>query len=553
MLKISMKKIVLLAPAALLLLLGGPARGAEGAVVVESAIRNVTVFLRGAEVQREAEAAIKSGPQQIVFDHLPQNINPQSIQVAGSGNFTILGVSHRVNHLRPLKESEAFERLVKLVKSVREKLEARQAALANVEEETEMLKANAAIGGADTGVKTADLKEFADFYRARLGELSARRLELKSEIRDIEEEKKAVEHEWNLAQSQPRRPTSSIVVEITAPAAAKVKLTASYLVNDASWTPSYDLRVADTAGPVELTYVANVRQSTGEEWRNVKPVFSTANPTVNNTRPELNPWYLSLHAPAPPSQYQSFNVMPRAAKAARAQADMAAEMPMPSAAPAPAPAAASAAESTAVVESQTSVEFAIDIPYTIPGDGQSRAVEIAKHKLPASYEYYAVRKLEKDVFLLAKVSGWENLNLLPGPASTFFEGRYVGASQIDTRRTEDKLTLSLGRDKNITVTRIRKKDYSEKQFFGGNTVETREWDLTVHNKKKQPVTIAVEDQIPLSTDEKIKVEALNISDATLDAETGKLIWNLTLNPAETRKMNVKYSVKYPKDSNVILE
>jgi uncharacterized protein (TIGR02231 family) len=180
-------------------------------------------------------------------------------------------------------------------------------------------------------------------------------------------------------------------------------------------------------------------------------------------------------------------------------------------------------------------------------------VELASYALPAKYEYHAVRKLEKDVFLIAKITGWESLNLLSGQASLFFEGKYVGRSYIETRQTEDTLTLSLGRDKNITATRTRKKDFSEKQFLGSNVTETREWELVVHNKKKQSVTITLEDQVPVSTDKEIKVEALNISGAQHDPSIGKLTWRLELKPSESRSLTVKYTVKHPKDRTVVLE
>jgi uncharacterized protein (TIGR02231 family) len=525
---------------------------------VDSSITGVTVFLSGAEVQREASVALNAGTRQLVFDQLPAGMLPQSIQVAGTGNFTILGVSHRVNHLKPEEKTAEVAGLEASLKSVGEKLESQRAALADCDAETEMLKQNAAIGGSQTGVKTAELKEFAEFYRAHLNALTGRRLALKSAASELEKEKAALESQLRQLQSSPRRPTSSVVVEVAAPAAVQAKMQVSYLVYDAGWTPSYDLRASDVNGPVELTYKANVRQNTGEAWNDVKPVLSTANPTVSNTKPELDPWYLSFYTPAPPSAYQSFNSrgLARSAldninvmggAAMRDGGDVMAETE------APAAPAASAAELTSVAEGQTSVEFTIDTPYTIPSDGQTHAVELAKHSLPATYEYYAVRKLDKDVFLLAKVSGWEQLNLLSGPANAFFEGRYVGESYIETRRTDDELTLSLGRDKNITVTRIRKRDFTEKQFLGGNVTETREWDLTVHNKKRQVVAIVVEDQVPVPTDEKIKVEVQEVSGARLDAETGKLTWNLTVAPSATHKMTVKYSVKYPKNRTVPLE
>ena len=545
-----MKKITLLTT--ILLTTFMQLQSQDNATIVNTAISNVTVFLRGAEIQREGSVTLKTGAQQIIFENLPQDINPQSIQVSGTGNFTILGVSHKINYLKPAEKSKEVEDLEKSLKDLQDNIALQQYLHSNLEEESEMLKKNGSIGGTQTGVNIEDLKKFADFFRSRLAELTKSKLEISLKLREMKTEETRIHNQLQSLKAVSQKVTSSIVVEVTAPLAAQAKFSVTYLVYSAGWSASYDLRAVDVNTPVELTYKANVYQSTGEEWKNIKPVFSTSNPTVNNTKPELNPWYLSFYTPAPVSNYQSFNAMPLAKKEISDErsyevmevAEMLMESPV---------VALSTADLTTIQENQTSVEFVVDVPYTIPSDGQTHAVELAKHSLPAVYEYYAVRKLDKDVFLLAKITGWEKLNLLSGQANVFFEGKFVGESNIETRQTDDMLTLSLGRDKNITITRIRKRDYAEKQFLGSNVTETREWDLTVHNKKKQPITIIVEDQIPISTEKEIKVEDVNISNAIKDADTGKLTWKLNLKPSESQSMNVKYTVKYPKNKKVILE
>ena len=519
--------------------------------VVASAISQVTIFLKGAEIQREGVVNLQAGAQQLIFENLPQDINPRSIQVSGTGNFTILGVSHRLNYLKPAEKTKEIINLETSLKALEEKIELQQALYNNLNAEEIMLGANQSIGGQQTGVKISELKEFADFFRTRLDDLIKRKLEINTEIQKLTKEIGAINNQLHAFRSVPQKPTSVIIVEVTAAANTEAKLTVNYLVFNAGWSPSYDLRVSDINNPVELTYKANVYQHTGEEWKNVKPVFSTANPTINNAKPVLNPWFLSFYQAPAVSNYQSFNssnrMMKKEVKMMHDEVDCCEIMEDAKIV------ASTSAQSTTVHESQTSVEFVIDIPYTVDGNGQSQAVELAKYSLPAIYEYYAVRKLEKDVFLLAKITGWEKLNLLSGVTNVFFEGKYVGESNIETRQTDDTLALSLGRDKNITITRIRKKDFSEKQFLGSTITETREWDLTVHNKKKQTITIIVEDQIPVSTEKEIKVETLNISGAEMDKETGKLSWKCLLEPTESKNMNVKYTVKYPKNRTVVLE
>jgi len=519
-------------------------------VAVESAISQVTIFLKGAEIQREGVVALQAGAQQLIFENLPQDINPRSIQVSGTGNFTILGVSHRLNYLKPAEKTKEIIDLEISLKALEEKIELQQALYNNLNAEEAMLGANQSIGGEQTGVKISELKEFADFFRARLDDLAKHRLEIKTKIQALTKEKDAINNQLCAFRSVPQKPTSVIIVEVTAAANTEAKLTVNYLVLNAGWSPSYDLRVSDINNPVELTYKANVYQHTGEEWKNVKPIFSTANPTINNAKPVLKPWYLSFYQAPVESNFQAFNLSNRMMKETRV---MSVDVDCCEIMEDAKISASTLAQSTTVHESQTSVEFVIDIPYTVDGNGQSQAVELAKYLLPAIYEYYAVRKLEKDVFLLAKITGWEKLNLLSGVTNVFFEGKYVGESNIEARQTDDTLALSLGRDKNITITRIRKKDFSEKQFLGSTTTETREWDLTVHNKKKQAITIIIEDQIPVSTEKEIKVETLNISGAEIDKETGKLSWKCLLESAESQSMNVKYTVKYPKNKTVVLE
>jgi uncharacterized protein (TIGR02231 family) len=525
--------------------------------VVSSAIGSVTVFLRGAEVQREASVALKTGAQKLVFDNLPAGLNPQSIQAAGAGAFTILGVSHSVNHLAPAAQSKDAEAIEGNLKALRQKISLQKAQLANVAAEDEMLKKNAAIGGSQTGVNVDKLKEFADFYRARLDALAAQKVEITAAIAELEEDALKLQNQLRELQSAPNKPTSAITVEVTAAAACQAKISVSYLVHDAGWTPSYDLRATDVSSPVELTYKANVYQATGEAWSHIKPTLSTANPTLSSEKPRLQPWYIAFERPEIPRPHRTsaYNVMNMSVKKISKEYEMGSQIMTEEddAEEEASVSPASSASFTTVSESQTSVEFAIDVPYTIPSDGQRHVVELAKYSLPATFEYYAVRKIERDVFLLARVTGWEPLNLLSGEANIYFEGRYVGESRIDTRQTDDTLSLSLGRDRNITVTRIRKKDYTAKQLLGSSVTDTREWDLTVHSKKKTPITIVVEDQIPVSTDKELKVEAQNLSGAALDKATGKLTWKLILAPAESRSMNVKYTVKYPQEKRVVLE
>ena len=205
------------------------------------------------------------------------------------------------------------------------------------------------------------------------------------------------------------------------------------------------------------------------------------------------------------------------------------------------------------VVKQTTIDFEIDIPYSIKSDNKSYAVDMVGYNLPAEYKYYCVPKIDKDAFLIANISDWEKYNLLEGEANIFFEDTYIGKTLLDVRYASDTLKISLGRDKNVSVKREKVKNFTTKQLIGSKKEETKVWAIDVKNNKKQKIDIIIFDQVPVSTLEEIKVDVLEISGAKHNVETGEIKWDFSINPNELKKFELKYLVKYPKNRNLIIE
>ncbi len=205
------------------------------------------------------------------------------------------------------------------------------------------------------------------------------------------------------------------------------------------------------------------------------------------------------------------------------------------------------------VAKQTTIDFEIDMPYSIKSDNKSYAVDMVSYNLPANYKYYCVPKIDKDAFLIANISDWEKYNLLEGEANIFFEDTYIGKTLLDVRYASDTLKISLGRDKNVSVKREKVKNFTTKQLIGTRKEETRVWAIDVKNNKNQKIDMIIFDQVPVSTLEEIKVDVLEISGAKHNIETGEIKWDFSINPNELKKFELKYSVKYPKNRNLIIE
>ncbi len=208
---------------------------------------------------------------------------------------------------------------------------------------------------------------------------------------------------------------------------------------------------------------------------------------------------------------------------------------------------------TAQIEYQTAVEFDIQVPYTIKSDNKNTMVEVDRYELPADYEYFAIPKISKDAFLLANIVDWGKYNLLEGEANIFFENTYIGKTILETRYVSDTLSISLGRDKNILVSREKIKDYNTKKFFGTKKEDTRAWKITVRNNKSQPVNFVLLDQIPVSTLSEIEVEIQDLSKGSLNEETGETKWKMLLKPNDKKELEIKYKVKYPRDKTLTIE
>ena len=207
----------------------------------------------------------------------------------------------------------------------------------------------------------------------------------------------------------------------------------------------------------------------------------------------------------------------------------------------------------AIEKRQLTTEFRINIPYSIPSDNQPYDVTMVEYDIDAEYKYSVVPKLSNDAFLIAKIPDYIKYDLLSGSANIFFKGIYQGESFIDLDTSSDTLTLSVGRDKDIIVSREIQKDYTSKGIAGNAKKEQKAWIITIKNNKNIPINLSVEDQYPVSMTDEIKVDLIEYSGAEIDKATGKLTWDLNMAPAEKKAIDLRYSVKYPNGKPVLIE
>ena len=201
----------------------------------------------------------------------------------------------------------------------------------------------------------------------------------------------------------------------------------------------------------------------------------------------------------------------------------------------------------------TTMEYNIDDKYTLETDGKTITIGIKQFDIPAVYDYFTAPKIDPSVFLTAKIINWQNYDLQSGEASLYYEGSFLGKTYIDLGVVSDTLSLSLGKDNAIKVSRKLSKEFSSKRFIGSNRTETKQFEISVKNAKKVAVHIIINDQFPVSTTKELAVDDQKAPEAQVDKETSIMTWAMTLQPGQEKKVYLNYSVKYPKDKKVVLE
>ncbi|WP_425637067.1 mucoidy inhibitor MuiA family protein [Algoriphagus yeomjeoni] len=600
----------------------------------KSEIKEVTVFLSGAQIFETASGQLSAGESFILIKGLSPYVDEKSIQVKGMGDFTIQAVNKRLDYLSEQKTGEKVKMLQDSILAIQRNQSIEMGRLEVLKEKTSLLNANKNIGGTQNGASLTELKQAMDFYDAELMKIKAEELKIQANLQKENEEMNKLRNQIAAMQESGNESTSEIRIRVKADRAGAANFEINYLVANAGWYPKYDVRVKDVSSPLSLTYKAEVYQNTGVDWKEVKLRFSNGNPNQGGQIPDLEKWELnfarlttfnprtqnfgsvsgkvvdagdgegipgatvmvrgttigtvtdidgnySLTLPSGASQlsvsfigYQprdiainssrvnvslqedimaleevvvtAYGTANRKALQGRAPGITIRGNNSLQAAPAP-------VLQTTVVENQTTVEIEVAEPYSIKSNGEKTLVDLKNYEVDANYRYSVVPKLDNDAFLIAEIADWSQYSLLEGESNLYFEDGFVGRSILNGSSLQDTLEISMGRDRSIVIQREKNDEFSKKRAIGSNITESREYITTVKNNKSQAVTINVEDQIPVSVNSDISVEALNISGGKLDPDTGTVIWTISLAPGAQQELNLQYEVKYPKREKVILD
>ncbi len=577
---------------------------AQKPIFTSAKVKAATVYFNAAELQQTTSVNLPVGTSEIVIKNVADYLNENTIQIGAPSSVTVLSVQFTQNYISEYQIDESNP----AIKKVRDSITLVQKEIKKVQidkmsntKTIELLDKNQMVGGANTGLNVLELMKVADYYKTKRTELSNAYtiLEEKESKLTLRLQNLNTKLELN-TQKEDKSSEGKLVLQVMNEIAGVVNLDINYITNNASWKPFYDLRTESVKEPINMIYKAQVSQTTGIDWKKVKLTLSSGNPNQNNQAPQLDTWFLRYIHPmrvitqaANPSlsedlvtgamgikRNESNQVTIRGARSISANdkplvvidGQVSTDEAMKQLPPETIKSVnvikgqqggalygeqgangvivvttKQMGDYTSINENQLNVSFDIDIPYDILSNGKAHSVALKEIKLPASYKYYAAPRVDKEAFLLAEINDYSKYNLLPGEANIIFEGLYVGKTNINPNQTADTLSLSMGRDKKISIKREKVVDKSGTKFLSSYKEQTFTYDITLRNNKKEDIQMTLKDQYPLSTDKDITIDLLDDGKAKVNAETGILTWELKLAPNETKKIRISYKVRYPKD------
>jgi len=525
---------------------------------IEAPISSVIVYLTGGEVAHKKQVTLLPGRNELIFVGLSAHLIPKSIQFTGTGDIALLAISSRIDYLFGQKKADAR------IKQVQDSMILFEDNLAitrgNIDaytREKSMLEVNQQVGG-EKGATAAELKASADFYLQRMIEINTELVKLRRKEKDQQEMYNRLTQQFYALNQRENPPLAEITVLVNNPGAAKVisDVELHYVVSDCGWAPSYDLIAEDVGKPIDLKYRAKVFNSTDVDWKDIKMKLTTADPMQSASAPVMEKWTLNFDngygrtTGWDYNQDQNQGYDNSNAPVALSSQNVANTSYKDNDGDGKGDEPQQQVQYEQIQVSELAAEFDIKQTYDIPANGQPYIVDVTSYNLEATYRYSCIPKMEREAFLLARITGWEDLDLVEGPANVYFGGTYVGQSYIYTRSVDDTLDLSLGRDKKLVVTRTKLKEFNNEKTIGTSKKETFSYEIVVKNTRKTNVEVELMDQIPVSQDAEIIVEATELSKGVLDPATGFVTWRMNIPPGEQQKVVLTYTIKYPKSKQV---
>lgn len=376
---------------------------------------------------------------------------------------------------------------------------------------------------------STEIIKMIDFNKATLKNLYLEEQTLQAKIAVNQAKISALEGKrYSSTRNDETKNNNIIVLQVNSDKKQTVNFEVNQYIQEANWRPFYIIKSNGIKSPLKISYKAKIQQNTGLELRNIPIKLINGSFSAEERPYDLQRWFLRTER----DQYVSNLVYQKPKVKSNPTEKNIEEVVL-------------LGQSNRIAQKTMKTEISLDKNVILPSDVEVTE-DLNDFEVTTTYKYISTPKLDNKTFLLASIKDYSKYNFLPGDADIFMEDLQIGTVNIDTNQLTSEMLISLGSDPNVLTKRelVNKetKDLGENGKF-----ESYSYEITVKNNKSAAIVLEMKDQIPVSTAENIKIEAINPDNANYDKSSGFLTWNFEIKPNETKKIKFGFNVTLPKD------
>lgn len=503
-------------------------------VAVQAKVTSATLFPSHGQLVWEETVSLTQGTGEIALTGLPVSMQDDTLMAE------IRGVPGTVTQRVAIQQVEQAEVVAAATRQLRQELQALDHKIGSQEDQIQAWNQQVRLMTEATGsgkeITAPELAELANTVQQTTQQALARMREIRQSMAVDLAERDRIKRELAATQ-QDARATKSVTITYQAPAAAQATVRLQYLTHEASWRSQYNARLqtgeSGTEGTLVLEHLALIRQTTGTDWTQVSLALSTANARSGTEIPPLYPWVVS---PGDPAQLRSKAMAGAALDGIQSEA-------------------MSAPQTTSVDNVGIFTQsYKVETPVSLNTGNADQLVAVASHELAVAIETQFFPAMNLDGFIQALGVYKAEASLPAGPATLYRDGQSVGRTYLDNLSTDSELAIGFGVNDRVVAELVNEQNRKGEQgVFKGEKYLRRVNRYEVTNNHPQAVAVRVFDRLPVSQQDDLIVEELDISQPVeRDARDikGVLSWERRLAPGESVTLRSGFEVRVPEESEL---
>jgi len=532
---------------------------------MQSRITEVTVYSDRARITREAVVKMPQGSFVLAFEKLPGWIDESSIRASllPAGVGSILDVRVQREYLAQATD-EKLVAAEKEVRNIEDKvadlddelavLEAKSKQIENVRAfSMEKLPKDAVL----RELKVEDYGAVVEYVTGEIRTIKTERRRIARERRELDPELAAKRRKLNELKQLTQLEQTTVLVTVENRVARNTSVTLTYMLPGATWESSHELRAEGTApASVALTSYAILSQTTGEDWSSARILFSTQSAGESIQIPEVDVLLLGGNAVTQARVRRKLSSFQRATNVFEGQNTAWYQFNNPTA---NLNDFLGNWEQQKVAQSRneivfrqlrdrgTTAHFAGEGKPMVRSDGNPVRVPIGKAQLAATHKIVAAPEVSLNAARIVTLKNTGRQPLLPGQTALFHDGAFLGQTDIEFVSSGEEFDVLFAIADQIKLEKTLDRRASQLDRGRKTTRMKVAFDIVVQNLSKQSVALELTDRIPVSDNDAIEVERVDIEPTAKPDNKGLVKWPVSLAPNAKKTYRIEYTIEYPSD------